>query len=60
MKTGSIAEAVKAKQLSGNGHAACAHLQTGWITNSGKQMQATHNIHNPVNKSKLFIYLPQR
>lgn len=57
MKTGSIAEAVNATQLTGNGHAACAHLKTGWITNSCNEGKQTHN--TPVNKSRLFTYLSQ-
>lgn len=57
IKTGSIAEAVNVTQLSGNGHAACAHLKTGWVTNSGKQMQANmQHSHNTAVK-KTFTYL---
>lgn len=52
MKTGSIAEAVRATQLSRNGHATCAHLRNDWITNSGNKCRQ-HNVHN---RSESFIY----
>lgn len=48
IKTGSIAGAVSVTQLSGNGHAACAHLKTGWV--SGKKMQT--NIYTTLQSKK--------
>lgn len=59
MKTGGIAGAVSVTQLSGNGHAACAHLKTDWITNSGGKHRQTYNIHTEhFSQLKQAIYLP--
>lgn len=55
MKPGSTAEAVNAKQLSGNRHAACAHLKTGWITASCNKCKQTHS-----SQRKEVIYLPSQ
>ena len=42
MNTVRIAGAVRAMQLSGEGHAVCAHIKTSCITNTGGKHRQTH------------------
>lgn len=57
IKTGSIAGAVSVTQLSGNGHAACAHLTTGWVSGK-KKCKQTFTQH--CSQRNQVIYLPFR